>query len=344
MYKIPLNPDGFLTEAHMKLRPVDCATDGVFICGTAHYPKPLEESIAQARAAAARAAGILVRHHIEVEPLVSVVDSTRCVGCGLCEASCAFGAIRLNKIAGVGFRAETVPALCKGCGVCAAGCPHRAIDMMHFRDGQILASVAAGGDSALAAKRAYRSRAKVGAARVSGYLAPDDYLYHFGHCWVRPEAGGRLRVGVDDFILKALGTPGLSRVPAPGSVLRQDRDAWEWVRNGHRAGVLAPVTGKVFSVNRASVEHPERILEDPFGEGWLLVVEPTVPGLELKRLYAGDGMIEWMEGEKARLMEMLGPEYDKLAATGGEPIGDVFGRLPHIGWERLVKAFLKGGR
>jgi heterodisulfide reductase subunit A len=145
-FKVPLNQDGFFLEAHMKLRPVDFATDGVFVAGLAHYPKPLDESIAQAGAAAARAALVLSKPWVEVEPIVSVVNQELCIGCGMCEANCPFGAIRLHEVAGKGYRAETISASCKGCGVCAASCPQRAIDMKHFRDSQILAAIRVGGN------------------------------------------------------------------------------------------------------------------------------------------------------------------------------------------------------
>lgn len=144
-FKVSISQDNFFLEAHMKLRPVDFATDGIFVCGLAHYPKPIEESIVQAEAAAARAASILAQKYVEIEPIVSVVDQDNCIGCGLCEASCPFGAIRLDKVPGKGYRAENISALCKGCGVCAAACPQKAIDMQHFRDQQILAAIQAGG-------------------------------------------------------------------------------------------------------------------------------------------------------------------------------------------------------
>lgn len=143
-FKVPLNQDGFFLEAHMKLRPVDFATDGVFVAGLAHYPKPLDESVAQAGAAAARAASVLSKPWVEVEPIVSIVNQELCIGCGMCEANCPFGAIRLQEVKGKGYRAETISASCKGCGVCAASCPQRAIDMKHFRDSQILAAIRVG--------------------------------------------------------------------------------------------------------------------------------------------------------------------------------------------------------
>ena len=146
-FKVPLNQDGFFLEAHMKLRPVDFATAGVFVAGLAHYPKPVDESVAQAGAAAARAASVLCKPWVEVEPIVSVVEQELCIGCGMCEANCPFGAIRLHEEKGKGYRAETISASCKGCGVCAASCPQKAIDMKHFRDSQIIAAIRSGGAS-----------------------------------------------------------------------------------------------------------------------------------------------------------------------------------------------------
>jgi heterodisulfide reductase subunit A len=142
-YKIPVNEEKFFMEAHAKLRPVDFATDGLYVCGLAHYPKPLDESIAQAMAAAGRAATVLGKSSIQVSPLVSKVNEEKCIGCGLCAEVCAFSAITLEEVEGKGKRAKNIPASCKGCGLCAASCPQKAIMMLHFKDEQIIASICA---------------------------------------------------------------------------------------------------------------------------------------------------------------------------------------------------------
>jgi heterodisulfide reductase subunit A-like polyferredoxin len=142
-YKIPLNAENFFMEAHAKLRPVEFANDGIFLCGLAHYPKALEESISQAMAATSRAITVLAKGSVQISPLVSQVDAEKCIGCGLCAEVCAFNAIMLEEIEGKGYRAKNISASCKGCGLCASSCPQQAIDMLHFRDRQIVASICA---------------------------------------------------------------------------------------------------------------------------------------------------------------------------------------------------------
>jgi len=143
MYKLPLNAENFFMEAHAKLRPVEFASDGIFLCGLAHYPKSIDESIAQAMAAASRATTVLAKDSIQISPLVSQIDTEKCIGCGLCEEVCAFGAIILEEVEGKGYRAKNISASCKGCGLCASSCPQQAIDMLHFKDKQVMASVCA---------------------------------------------------------------------------------------------------------------------------------------------------------------------------------------------------------
>jgi len=134
--KVPLGQDGFFLEAHVKLRPVDFATDGIFVCGTAHGPKSIPESMAQAYAAASRAAIPMALGKVRPEAITAFVNEDLCVGCGLCEELCPYSAHVLEK-----GKSKMIEALCKGCGVCATACPQQAISMKHFMNDQILAEV-----------------------------------------------------------------------------------------------------------------------------------------------------------------------------------------------------------
>ena len=132
LLKVPLNEDGFFMEAHMKLRPVDFATDGIFMCGTAHSPKFIDESIAQAQAAASRALTILAQEELKAGGPVCRVTARRCSGCGLCGQVCPYQAIALGE-EGI---AVVNQALCKGCGVCVSSCRSGALDLGGVSDQQ----------------------------------------------------------------------------------------------------------------------------------------------------------------------------------------------------------------
>ena len=133
MLKVPLDSNGFFMEAHVKLRPIDFATDGIYVCGTAHSPKDVSESVTQALGVASRAAIPMAKKKVRTAAIISQVDQTRCCGCGTCIDVCPYSAIRKNE-KGI---AETIAAVCKGCGVCGATCPEKAITMHHFTDEQI---------------------------------------------------------------------------------------------------------------------------------------------------------------------------------------------------------------
>jgi heterodisulfide reductase subunit A-like polyferredoxin len=136
-FKVPVNDDGFYIEAHAKLRPVEFATDGVFFCGLAHYPKPIDESIAQAQAAASRAATLLARDTIHFSGTVAMTEQVLCSACGVCVSICPYSAPRFNDKG----KAEINPALCKGCGLCVASCRSGAIRLKGFDDAQIFAMI-----------------------------------------------------------------------------------------------------------------------------------------------------------------------------------------------------------
>ena len=138
LFKVPLSEDGFLMEAHVKLRPVDFATDGVFLCGLAHSPKSIDESIAQAQAAAARAVTLLAQKTIHSSGTVAVVNTDYCTSCGVCVAICPYQAAGFNEKTGT---AEINPVLCKGCGLCVASCRSGALHLNGFDESQIMAMI-----------------------------------------------------------------------------------------------------------------------------------------------------------------------------------------------------------
>lgn len=177
--------------------------------------------------------------------------------------------------------------------------------------------------------------------RASGYRMADGYYYHLGHSWARIEHGGRVRVGFDDFLVKVFGPAQGLTLPSLGATLKQGKVGLTLARDDHKAAVLAPVTGTVLAVNHKAMEHPDIAYEDPYQEGWLFIVEPGILKANLKGLYYGNESFQWIEKENQRLMKLLGPEYEQLAATGGEPVGDIFGHFPEIGWDRLTETFLR---
>ncbi len=139
LLKVPLNEDGFYMEAHMKLRPVDFATDGIFMCGTAHNPKFIDESIAQAEAAASRAMTILAKEELTAGGPVSRVQPAKCTGCGVCWAVCPYQAISKGEDG----KAVVNEALCKGCGVCVSSCRSGALDLGGVSDEQTWSAIQA---------------------------------------------------------------------------------------------------------------------------------------------------------------------------------------------------------
>jgi len=145
--KVSVDLDGFFLEAHVKLRPVDFASDGIFMAGMAHYPKFLDETIVQAQAAAARAMTIVSKDVLEVGGIVAQVDAEKCVGCLTCIRICPYHVPQiqadLSGVGGIIGAAYIEPAQCHGCGICVAECPAKAIQLLHYRDVQVEAEIAA---------------------------------------------------------------------------------------------------------------------------------------------------------------------------------------------------------
>ncbi len=141
VFKVPLNEDGFFVEAHAKLGPSDFAADGVFLCGTAHYPKPIDESVSQAQAAASRAVTLLAAKKVRVSATVAQVNPAFCSGCGVCVEVCPYSAPLFVENGPFVGKVEVNSVLCKGCGLCVASCRSGALNLKGFKTDQIMAMI-----------------------------------------------------------------------------------------------------------------------------------------------------------------------------------------------------------
>ena len=149
MLNINQSSDGFLLEAHPKLRPVDTFTDGIFLAGCCQGPKDVPDTVAQASGAASRACDILSKKQLLIEATIANVNENLCRGCGICVEACPYKAIELKEVDRFGHKvlvATVNEALCKGCGSCSAACLNGAISHLGFTDSQILAMIKALGD------------------------------------------------------------------------------------------------------------------------------------------------------------------------------------------------------
>ena len=141
LFKVPTNEDGYFVEAHAKLGPSEFATGGVFLCGMAHYPKAIDESVAQALAASSRAVALLAKKTIRLSGTVAEADPTVCSGCGVCMDVCPYAAPAVIEEGPFAGKAEVNPVLCKGCGLCVASCRSGALNLKGFGEEQIMAMI-----------------------------------------------------------------------------------------------------------------------------------------------------------------------------------------------------------
>jgi heterodisulfide reductase subunit A len=144
LFRVPLNPDGFFKEAHVKLRPVEFAADGVYLCGMAHYPKHIDEVVNQAYGAAGRVLTMMSHDTVVASGSVAEVAEHDCVSCGACITACTYGAIEFAETP-KGRKARVTPVLCKGDGLCAAKCPTSAVQLGHYTDDALLSQIDAAG-------------------------------------------------------------------------------------------------------------------------------------------------------------------------------------------------------
>jgi len=141
LFHLSRSADGFLLEAHPKLRPLESAIAGVFLAGVSQGPKDIPDTVAQASGAAAKAIDLLASGEIELEPIKAIIDEDLCSGCRFCESVCPFTAIEMETDKDQKLRAKVIEAMCQGCGLCASTCPTKAIKISHYADDQILAQI-----------------------------------------------------------------------------------------------------------------------------------------------------------------------------------------------------------
>ncbi len=177
--------------------------------------------------------------------------------------------------------------------------------------------------------------------QVKGFHVPEGYMFHSGHTWARVENGGCIRIGMDDFALKVLGSFDAFDLPVMGKVVEQSQPAWGLSRGNHFAQALSPVEGIIMDVNQQVREQPETVAQKPFEDGWFMLVRHNDIKSMLKKLMDDQQAVHWLSDEVATLEHMIEEVHGPLAADGGLLQPDVFGNCPELGWNRLTRRFLK---
>jgi glycine cleavage system H lipoate-binding protein len=176
---------------------------------------------------------------------------------------------------------------------------------------------------------------------VFGFRVPTDrYYIHRGHAWAKVEDDGQVRVGMDDFSQKIFGPADEVDFPEIGNVYYQNHVCMALVREGHKAKVLAPVDGLIEAINPKVRQQPRLIHDDPYNEGWLLLIKPINLKYNLASLHYGETNAAWIDQESHRLLNLLDTEAGVTLPSGGEVVDDVYGNFPTLGWRRLVREFL----
>jgi glycine cleavage system H lipoate-binding protein len=178
-------------------------------------------------------------------------------------------------------------------------------------------------------------------AAVAGFNLPTNYYFHSGHMWARVEYGGKVRVGLDDFAARLFGPADEFRLPQLGMAVRGGGLEFGFSCQGNQARAASPIEGVVVARNPEVLDHASQAHDSPYGGGWLLLLEPTRLQRDLNSLVSGDKSLGWMEHEAQRLSDVITADTgQRLAATGGRVVPDVYGAVPGLDWNHLVKEFL----
>lgn len=182
---------------------------------------------------------------------------------------------------------------------------------------------------------------RVEQSAAAGFRLPTSYYFHAGHTWARVEYGGRVRVGLDDLAARLFGPADEFRLPHLGMAVRGGGLEIGFSRRGNQARAASPLEGVVVARNPEVLSRAGKAQQAPYEEGWLLLLEPTRLQRDLKNLLTGETSLAWMEGEAQRLSDLLTRDTgQRLAATGGRVVPDVYGSVPGLDWNQLVMKFL----
>jgi glycine cleavage system H lipoate-binding protein len=177
-------------------------------------------------------------------------------------------------------------------------------------------------------------------SEAGGFELAEDFYYHEGHTWAKPEYGGRVRIGLDDFAQKLIGKLGKIELPNIGQEVKQGDAGFQVRRDGETAKVLSPIDGIVAHVNDQLSGKPHLVNESPYEKGWLFIIEPTRLRKNLKGLYYGEEAHKYINDEREKLFSMANDDL-RVAADGGTMVEDISQELKGENWAKFVKAFLK---
>jgi glycine cleavage system H lipoate-binding protein len=175
--------------------------------------------------------------------------------------------------------------------------------------------------------------------QVDGFGLPEGHFFHLGHAWASVEHGGRIRIGLDDFAMKVFGPMDSLDLPLTGEEVKFSEVGLAFKRDGREAQALSPLSGVVAAQNYQITKKPEVIKEQPYNDGWLMVLEPSAMKKDLKNLLYGQESTEWLQAEHQKLVEMVS-SVGMTYADGG-PIDDVVGNVPDLSWDKLTEEFLR---
>ncbi len=175
---------------------------------------------------------------------------------------------------------------------------------------------------------------------AQGFRVPQGYYFHQGHTWVKLEQGGEVRVGLDDFLLKIFAPLDTVESPLLGKEVKQGDEAVFITRDGHTAKVMVPVSGIITAINLKLRENGCSSGDAPYSDAWIMRISATNLRNEIRGLMIGDQALDYIEDETQKLFNIIEEHQGPLAADGGFPEGDLFGKLPGISWDRLTNEFV----